>query len=240
MDAAAQLHRDEELSATAEDAATVGARALLLDTHTCLPGIIVSFNAATQTAQVQPAIRTIFMDTGAVDLPVLVDVPVQFPRGGGFVLTFPVAKGDECLLVFSERAIDFWWERGGIQLPSEYRLHDLSDAFAIMGVSSRPKMVTNFNTTATELRSLDGNTVVRLDGPNVVLNNGSAGVARVGDALKLTLSPADIVLLAQALLLTTAFTPNPSPTIPLTPPPTPLVFSIGEITSGSTTVKAGG
>lgn len=173
-DEAADLQTDDEMTATPEAAAAAHTDARLLDTHTCLPGIIVSFDAQKQTAQVQPAIKRIFIDVGPVDLPICVDVPVQFPRGGNFVLTFPVAPGDECLLVFSERAIDFWWDQGGVQLPSEFRLHDLSDAFAIMGVSSKPKMVSNFSTDAAELRSLDGSTKVRLEGGQVFIG-GVAG-----------------------------------------------------------------
>ncbi|MFW8450019.1 Gp138 family membrane-puncturing spike protein, partial [Klebsiella pneumoniae] len=65
----------------------------------------------------------------SVNLPLLVDVPVVFPRGGGCTLTFPVKPGDECLVIFADRCIDFWWQSGGIQEPVDERMHDLSDAF---------------------------------------------------------------------------------------------------------------
>lgn len=125
----------------------------LKDLHTCLPGIIVSFDSATQTASVQPAIQRIFTERGAVNLPVCVDVPVAFPGGGNFVLTFPVQAGDECILWFGERAIDRWHIEGGTQLPAEYRLHDLSDGLAIVGLNSQPNKLVSFNPTDTELRN---------------------------------------------------------------------------------------
>lgn len=166
--------RDEQAEGSLGVAISTVVEGWLKDTHTCLPGIVVSFDGATQTAKVQPAIKRIFADVGPVNLPECVDVPVQFPSGGKFVLTFPVAAGDECLLVFSERAIDFWWDKGGVQLPAEYRMHDLSDAFAIVGVTSKPRKISKFNGSAAELRTLDGATVLRIDGDSVYVG-GAAG-----------------------------------------------------------------
>lgn len=162
-DNASNIQRDLELAATPEDAATAAARELLKDVHTALPGIIESFDATTQTAKVRPAIRRVWVEQGPMDLPACVDVPVHFPAGGSFVLTFPVGPGDECLLCFSERAIDAWYDRGGVQNPSEYRLHDYSDGFAFVGFSSKPNTVGLFATDAAELRTRDGSTVFRLE-----------------------------------------------------------------------------
>lgn len=131
--------------------------------HTALPGRIVAFDAARQVASVQPMIEQQLMDGSRQPLPMLPDVPVQFPRGGGFVLTFPVKPGDECLLVFNERCIDGWWHSGASSEPLDYRQHDLSDAVAVMGISSLPQVVPAFATDAVELRRLDGSAYVRLD-----------------------------------------------------------------------------
>lgn len=134
----------------------------LKDLHTCLPGIIASYNPATQTASVQPAIKRVFSEKGAVALPVCVDVPVAFPGGGDFYLTFPVKAGDDCILFFSERCIDFWHANGGVQLPAEYRLHDLSDAFAQVGVNSQPRKLSSVQTDGAELRTRDRSTYIKL------------------------------------------------------------------------------
>lgn len=134
----------------------------LKELHTAMPGIIQSFDAATQTAIVQPAIKRIFKsDTGdtvesiEVELPPLINVPVQFPRGGGFSLTFPVAQGDECLIIFSERSLDYWHESGGVQAPGAYRLHALSDATALVGLSSKPNKVPSYSATDVQLKRDD-------------------------------------------------------------------------------------
>ncbi|HCF2590304.1 TPA: hypothetical protein NIA60_001294 [Pseudomonas aeruginosa] len=141
--------------------------------HTALPGRVLSFDPQWQTASVQPLIDQVLVDGTRVALPVLVDVPVQFPRGGGFVLTFPVRPGDECLLLFNERCIDGWWQSGEPSEPLDYRQHDLSDAVAIMGISSQPQAVPDFAGDATALRRLDGSAFVRIDDGGTVTIDGS-------------------------------------------------------------------
>jgi len=133
---------------------------------TALPGIIVSYDPARQTCSVQPAIRgSVTNETGqaqAVNLPLLVDVPVQFPRGGGFACTFPLIAGDDVLVVFASRCIDAWWQSGGIQRAMEARMHDLSDGFAIPGPTSQPRKLSNVQTDGIELRDEARTTYLKL------------------------------------------------------------------------------
>lgn len=178
-DAAADVQRDNELSATAQDAAAAAAREMQKDIHTQMPGQIVSYDSATQTATVKPLLQRQLVDGTTIDIPDCLDVPVHFPRGGGFVLTFPVAPGDECSLHFSERAIDFWLENGGAQLPSEYRMHDYSDAFAYVGFSSKPNALKDVAINATELRTVDGKTRLRLEAGMVTAGDLANAVAAV-------------------------------------------------------------
>ena len=107
--------------------------ARLCNMHTCLPGIVTAYDSETQKATVQPEIRRQYINGDTVDLPAIQDVPIVWPRGGGAVLHFPLAVGDQVLLVFSERSVDEWKEEGGQVLPEEFRKFDLSDAFAIPG-----------------------------------------------------------------------------------------------------------
>ncbi|ELQ6225166.1 Gp138 family membrane-puncturing spike protein [Cronobacter turicensis] len=131
-----------------------------------LPGIIQSFNPQAVTCVVQPAIRGKRSDDDgserSVKLPLLVDVPVVFPRGGGCTLTFPVAAGDECLVIFADRCIDFWWQSGDVQEPVDPRMHDLSDAFALVGPMSQQRKISNISVSATQLRTDDGAAVIEL------------------------------------------------------------------------------
>ena len=143
------------------------AQAIMSAMRVSIPGIIQSFDPDAVTAVVQPAIKGAEQDeSGAevsVNLPLLVDVPVVFPRGGGCTLTFPVKEGDECLVIFADRCIDFWWQSGGIQEPVDGRMHDLSDAFCIVGPQSQAKKISDISTSAVELRSDDGSAKLSLN-----------------------------------------------------------------------------
>jgi hypothetical protein len=127
-----------------------------------MPGIIQSFDPDTVTCTVEVALRGIVGD-GSTELKPLVDVPVIFPRGGGCTLTFPVKEGDECLLIFADRCIDFWWQSGGVQETVDPRQHDLSDAFAIVGPQSQAQKISGISTSAAQLRSDDGSTYFELN-----------------------------------------------------------------------------
>lgn len=134
---------------------------------TSIPAIVTKYNAGANTVECQPTIKGVIQDKSgnykAVTLPVLPDVPVVFPRGGGATLTFPIKAGDECLVVFACRNIDSWWQSGGVQIPMDARQHDLSDGFALMGVMSQAKKIGGISTKTTQLRSDDGSTIIELD-----------------------------------------------------------------------------
>jgi len=131
---------------------------------TALPGIVASVNLEAQTLSVQPSIQgeTLAADgsTSYVNLPLLVDVPICWPRGGGFALTFPIAIGDEVLVVFSSRCIDSWWQSGGVQKGAEFRMHDLSDGFAILAPTSQPKKLASVSADSVQLRDESGDNFV--------------------------------------------------------------------------------
>ncbi|NRN30175.1 phage baseplate assembly protein V [Photorhabdus heterorhabditis] len=137
--------------------------------YVSLPCIIQSFDADAVTVTAQPAIRWKIRkkdgDLESVSLPLLVDVPVIFPRGGGVTLTFPVKAGDECLVVFADRCIDYWWQSGGVQEPVDPRQHNLSDGFALIGPQSQQQKISGISTSAAQLRTDDGAAYIELD-PN--------------------------------------------------------------------------
>lgn len=130
------------------------------------PGIIQSFDSDRQTVEVIVAIREMVVLAGVSswrEIPLLVDVPIVLPRAGGFVLTFPIAPGDECLVVFGDRSMDAWWQSGGIQNQVQRRRHDLSDGYAIPGCWSQPRVVSDYSTDSVQLRTEDGSSYVEID-----------------------------------------------------------------------------
>ncbi len=132
-------------------------------------GTIVSFNATNQTAVVQiQMLKTLqgvnpIGETGnssdeVVSYPQLVDVPIIVLGGGGAYLTFPIAAGDDCILLFCDRDIDNWFQAGLLTTPNSNRVHDINDAVALVGLSNLQ------------------NSIVAYDGTNAVLRFGQVHI----------------------------------------------------------------
>ncbi len=209
-DSDAQAQSDIQFAETETDVASMAAKSLIKDLHTSMPGIIKAFDAAKQTASVQPAIKRVFVGLGAQPLPLCTDVPVVFPAGGDLVMTFPVRPGDECLLHFGERAIDWWFDQGGVQEASEIRFHDLSDGFAVVGISSKPRFLSPAVTDgAAEIRTRDGALVLRVAPDKISLGVNATQPAVMGNDLKQVLS--DILDAILALSVPTGTGPSGPP-----------------------------
>lgn len=107
--------------------------------HTAIPGRIESYDSATQTVSVQPMVNESFVTDEGEEVtervPIVQDVPVLFPRGGGFFITWPLQAGDFCQLLVNERSIDLYAEGDGSNPvdPVVLHRHDLTDAVAIPG-----------------------------------------------------------------------------------------------------------
>ena len=150
------------------------------DVWTALPGVITSFDKSTLTCNVQPTIQAKVTDrstdtTTWENLPELLDCPVFYPSGGGFTLTFPIKEGDECLVVFSSRCIDSWWDQGGVQPQGIMRMHDLSDGIVFCGIRSKPRATIDVMPSAS-LISDDGNTYIHLSSDKITLKASSVEI----------------------------------------------------------------
>lgn len=165
-----QLLNDQEAAIRA------GFTSLQAGIWTAMPGIVVDVDFTTATLSVQPAIQGSYTDesgnTQFVNLPKLINVPIVFPTAGGFALTLPVKKDDEVLIVWACRCIDAWWQSGGIQRQVEERMHDLSDGFALIGITSTQNVLPSVSTTSAQLRTKDGTKYIELTsgGINMVGN----------------------------------------------------------------------
>jgi len=138
------------------------------DMWSAMPGIIQSVDLEKQSCVVQVAIQMSVQDleTGQSNLQSispLLDCPLFFPHGGNMSITFPVVAGDECLVVFASRCIDGWWQSGGVQPQSLFRMHDLSDGFVFPGFRSNGKVISGISATKLQIRSADGTNVIEVD-----------------------------------------------------------------------------
>lgn len=186
---------------------------MLAEAFCCLPGVVEKFDAATQLAEVTPAIqRKIIQRNGKPKyekIKPITKVPVVVPyvQKLGLLITLPIAKGDEGILVFSDRMIDNFVKKGGIQPPeccgadnqtTEPRAHSIIDAIFIPGIITKPNVVKSWNNEALEIRNKDrtcffsmnkncnitiittGSTAVKTDGDISMNANGKVSVCGSG------------------------------------------------------------
>lgn len=146
--------------------------------HTALPAKVLKFNASDNTVQVELMINELTKNGEILVLPPLDDVPVQFFRGGDFVITTPIKAGDEGLCVFAERCIDGWFANSKKGVPLDFRLHDYSDGFFLTGISSRPNSVKDVDNDGVCMRTLEKDTYIKLTKGTIFIKGN---IEQVGD-----------------------------------------------------------
>ena len=170
-----------------QENARVAEDALQSRIWTMLPGIVqsVTVSGGVPVAAVMLAVKGYDSNPDGTrtfhDLPVLPHCPIVFPRGGGYSMTFPIKKGDECMVQFSSRSLDEWWQTGKGQPPYDFRKHDLSDGVCFVGLTSRAKPLPGISTSTAQFRSDDGSTMVELNASgHAVRIVGSGGITLDG------------------------------------------------------------
>lgn len=156
---------------------------ILFDLQAHHVGTIQSFNSVKQTVTATINYTQTFFqlntESGLYDnvetaYPVLVDCPIVVLSGGPVAFTLPIAKGDECLLLFNDRDIDNWFNGSYVGPPNSSRAHSFSDAFALVGVNSLANVIQAYDT----VRALVTNGTVMLGiNPStnkVTLTNGTS------------------------------------------------------------------
>lgn len=144
------------------------------DINTSYPGFIYNFNPTDQTADVQLAIETsiIGLDGGFQlrQKQILRKVPVQFVRGGGWSLTFPVQDKTPCFVSFAQRGIDHWLVEGkenagllnGKPAPQFGQFFSLNNAVAHIGINPVTQSIGSFSMDGAELRNAEHDQVIAL------------------------------------------------------------------------------
>lgn len=162
---------------------------------TKLPCVVTAVEADRQHVTVQPTVMGLQRNVDAsgnvtwsnIQLPLLPMVPIKFPSGGGFTMTFPVAIGDEGTVSFASRCIDNWWQQSGVQpqlAPNgvgSARKHDLSDGFFELGGRSQPKLLASVNGNSVQIRADDGSAAI-------TFNKTSCAVAIESNTISLLLT----------------------------------------------------
>lgn len=135
---------------------------------------VQSFNPTNQTITATINYSKMFLRPDAitgiyspvqVDYPLVVDCPVIIMQGGDCSLTFPIQKGDDCLILFNDRDIDAWFTTGQkLPLPTN-KIHSFSDALALVGIRHFQDSIEDYDTTRVVLQN--GTTMVGV-GPSLI------------------------------------------------------------------------
>lgn len=109
-----------------------------LEIHTAMAGKIVDYSRAKHRATVLPQVKSAIAkddeSTLLEERPPIPNVPVAWPGGGaadgdggenGFYLEFPLVKGNQGVLLFSEEAWGHFMETGQISPPGDLTRHSM-------------------------------------------------------------------------------------------------------------------
>lgn len=143
-------------------------------------GTIQSFNPVNQTVSATINYKKTFLkrnsqsglyDIILSDYPILLDCPALILSGGPCALTFPIAKGDECLIFFNDRDIDNWFAGSSTSEPATARLHSLSDGFALVGPRNQNRSLSGYDAARALLKDYVGGAKVGVGGEKVLVGN---------------------------------------------------------------------
>lgn len=145
-------------------------------------GTIQSFNADEQTATATINYQKTFFQLNEqtkvyqpvlVNYPLIVDAPVIVMGGGPCNITFPIAQGDQCLILFNDRSIDNWFQSGQVGPLSSPRAHSTADGLILVGLNSLATPISDYDTTRAVIRN--GTTGVGVGSDQVKIFNATNG-----------------------------------------------------------------
>jgi hypothetical protein len=148
----------------------------LLDAHTALIAKVESYDAKKQLVDVSPVLKHRIKNHEdewvSEQLPMLCDVPVLFPRAGGFFISFPIQPGDFVQLIFNEVDIEEWFEKSSSVVTCNQRF-TLQGAIAIPGIYPQTKALLDAHETNLVLGKEQG-LQIHIDSEKIRLGSADA------------------------------------------------------------------
>lgn len=153
--------------------------------RTCVPATVVSYDQNAQTITAQPS-----PNYGTEPHALVYDVPVLFPSGGGWSISWGLNPGDPVHLLVSDRPLEGFRDGDGKPYTiTEKRKHNISDAEALPAAGPVPDPISGLSSNFIirgpsgvhiEIELITGNVIV--DG-NVILAGANASLATGGVAI---------------------------------------------------------
>jgi hypothetical protein len=148
----------------------------LMDVHTALIAKVESYDADNQLVDVSPVLKrqvqTLDGEWTSEQLPMLCDVPVLFPRAGGYFISFPIQPGDFVQLIFNDVDIEEWLE-GTEPTTARNQRFTLQGAVAIPGIYPQAKALLDAHKSNFVLGKEQG-LQIHIDGEKIRLGSAEA------------------------------------------------------------------
>ncbi len=138
-------------------------RNIMLDLRVSLPAKVVVYNPADQTATLSVELLPVRYE-GEIEVPLppvlLPPTPVYWMGGSLGYFSTPLIPGDTGMVIFSDRCLSLWLQKGLPTDPVNGRAHDLGDGVFYPGVrTAANKIETSTDLTATVM---DGDAFVKV------------------------------------------------------------------------------
>lgn len=134
--------------------------------NTAIPGLIEKYDSATQRADIKPSIKK-RIGNEVISYPIITNVPVQFMGSGNAAFIFPLAKGDRCLLIFSQESLENYLSSPDREVePGDTRRFSIADAICIPMTSKSGGL--------TGIEIIFGTFKIIIDDTGIVMSTGDA------------------------------------------------------------------
>lgn len=104
----------------------------MIDLKVAKLGVIDSYDPDTGTATVEIKSKFNEKTPSVWEYQKIPDVPVVKSK----YFSYPIKKGDGCLIIFLDTDFTWWLDKGQTEVPLSPRMHNLNDAIAVMGVDT--------------------------------------------------------------------------------------------------------
>ena len=142
-----------------------------LTLENCLPAVVVAYDRANNTVEVQPAINTILTD-GTAQARDTIKLPVHMFGGGGLVISAPLKAGDTGWIIASDRDTSLFKQSLSVSNPNTYRAHKLSFGFFVPD-KVKGASIDASDSDAMVIQTLDGKTKIALQAGKVAIQSSA-------------------------------------------------------------------
>lgn len=168
-----------------EDVLERAFKSMLGDIEIGLPAKVDAYDSSAQTVRAVPSVGP------SIAIP---DVPVLFPSGGGYGMTWPLEKGDDIWLVFSGRSYRAWL--AGAENEDAKHRFSIGDCAAL---PQSPRQAMDADASAMLLGE-KGGAQIRIEDGRIELGTTAVGLLALLDSL---------LSLLQSAVVATALGPQP-------------------------------